>query len=759
MKRCGASGMLRRLGMVSGKDHSCDGSGAPEFSDKDLSLWKAVGFRGRKTAGTQRLGGKWRTILNRYRGVIPASALSYFFTIVNKCSVCCEAGIIEWLKEFGRVCTAATVHVGHGPWTYFCDVHVLGGYDTVLNRVDVMANIRDSVGLPLVSGLSDYEDVLRGHVRDALRNVRVDSGMDVAFADWVRFRDNWTVPGACNIGKHAILEVRRPGRGVKRAKAGGKLGKTLCLSDQELVRLATERCGAQILPFRKEDEPVKTRVVFGYDTRSYLRCSYADAFLGDLNANGSWTPLGCSVADRAQQRIDIWTRLGGSAERAVSLDQSSFDLNQPKWAVRMAIEEVFNRIIDCCHPELVEEVTKFKELELFAFDEARVGDVCMWGRGVPSGHKWTALVDTLLNRGECLIAAELRGVEVVRGLWQGDDGLVFEKGKATMSWADAYDKLGLVVNAAKTWVDSTSCEFLHEFYSASGVRAFPARAFRSVCWDKPVMGASSFLSGTERLNSRLDVLLKCARRGLYRMADEAVRMLTKRGLSAVHAKEVLCTSRNLGGLGWSDSMRRALVVKGSEVEYRHVSIVSPVFGSGSSGCFSFGALRRLGAHMPLPVSELVVSSRWVSPVAEVPVHDRLGRDTKLRLNWNFRDPVSDPWRRRLEMEWMLARGRDWCDALVPDECCRTSPLGAERAFRFASRWASERLNLDCELTTGESWCVLADLGNRMWMGLVACMVGSGNVMGMRKIDGYWLGLYRRIWRYQVLSKPLFKIRV
>lgn len=761
MRSVGSAGMLRKIGDVGRVEHDCTRDGLPKFSVKDDILWRQEQVPKGQRSCRWSITGKWRVVLLKYRDALDASASSYLDAACERGVVCCETGLIKYLTEVSRISIAATVHIGHGPWTYLCDVHVLGGYDSVLNRVDVMSNIAEQVGRPGSDSLFQHRGYLRNEMKKALRFIGVKTANRASFQAFLDFRDNWTGPGACNLGKAAILAISSRGK-TKNVKVRSKLGNLAGTTTQELFEWCTEKKGAQIKPFRKEDEPIKTRAVFGYDVRSFLRCAYVDHFFGDYNKNGTWTPLGCSTLQRGEQRIDIWSRLGlATGARAVSLDQSSFDLNQPKWIVRDAIELIFDRAIHCMPKVQADELKLLKEMELFAYDNAYVEGVCSWEKGVPSGHRWTALIDTVINRAECMLAAKIRGVRIDYGLWQGDDGLVFEQGIPRMSWAQAYQQLDLKVNENKTWVEDNACEFLHEFYTPKGVRAFPARAFRSVIWRKPLTGSSGFKGAEDYARERLDTFLKCSRRGLSGMAARTINLLSRKGLSKLQSLDVMRTSKAIGGLGWDNSGRATFEVVGGEVDVRRVSVVSNLANRHVGEWVEHGFLKRAGAMLPLPVKV----SRWRFKKLKLPsntVKLKGFKTAPLRLTWGCEDgdqQFGSPWMCQLGLEFAEAGRMRWRDDLVPSKVLRSSVLGCEKAYRLVSRYSGAKMSLENDRTIGESYAVLADWANRMWQGFLAYVVLSGQKNKTGGLSDDWLGFARDVFRTQLGWQLLTTIRV
>jgi len=113
-------------------------------------------------------------------------------------------------------------------------------------------------------------------------------------------------------------------------------------------------------------------------------------------------------------------------------------MSQTKKAVRYAMEAVFDAAILAARADLKAELTRMRDVELLAFDNAIVifrtpeGELRIeWKRGVPSGHAWTALIDTLINRAEAETVAEDLGVEILDARYQGDDAVLFTRTPTT----------------------------------------------------------------------------------------------------------------------------------------------------------------------------------------------------------------------------------------------------------------------------------------------------------------------------------------
>ena len=681
----------------------CTRTGSSKLSATNMSLMDSQLWRGGETgvkgvSGYFRcFGPKWGRILAAYFELVPKEARPQCARVLlrrQKAVVAsyCETCWIDRLKEVSVAATRTSITLGPGWWSYLCDIHVLGGYDTPLNRVDVLQGYEHVVGR---QGAGTDNARLRHFVDETVSRLKVRNPHEqIPFSKFIEFRDTWGLMGAATMGRPAEVYVKG-----KRQRVRGKFPSLLCMSDAEIITAARAARPALIYPFRKPDEPVKTRVVQSYDTCSYLRCSYADWMIADYNGAGAgaWTTLGMTQEHRAWWRFNLSTRLRSGEFVAVSLDQSHFDESQRKSLVRYALAAIWDRVITSARADLVPELTYLRDVELFSFDHAEVrvksssGErlLCSWEQGVPSGHKWTGLIDSVLNRAETLWVSEFLGYKLDVGLWQGDDAIVLaQKGGTASDWARGYAALGLEVNEHKTWVSSTRFEFLHELHGEEGAWGMPVRAARSILWKKPLVGSSGFSAPHVALAEHWADLLRAQRRGLrcWGIALRSVtRAFARSGISrpAVKAAAWLQTPSALGGGGWGSSGRLAGEWEAGKLRWQKVELRSPVrMSGGSERCRYRCAIRRLGFAAPLPFSPARFVLWRVAPISRTPpglarVVKRLPKTAWEAADYNRGIPA---WDRKIRLEDALnGHGRVTPD-LCPSHFVLKSPIGVDRAI-------------------------------------------------------------------------------
>jgi len=699
-------------------------------SRKDERLWR----RGVKSCDRQRcqelFGVKWGLALSRYFYLTGTSDLvDRFLPVFRLCRRNDEAEMIECFKEVSRLSTEYSVLCGFSPVSYLMDLHVLAGYDTVLNRVDVMQNIAREIGVEPAPIADHLQQRMMKRIAEIVSaNFRFGKSFG-NFSEFVGFRDAWSTPGATTL----------PGKVLLRAKDGstlgvkGKLATSLLFSDDYLVSNAKTLSGAVVKPFRKEDEKVKTRIVYGYDFFSFLRCSFIDSLMTGMEGAGEWCPIGYRSREKFAMRETLVSAASDVSNVCVSLDQSAFDTRQRKeW-----VSECIRSIYAACEAhyrtlgleDLADEVSCLMEAELFSFEHAHAGEV-PWKVGVPSGHKWTAVIDSVLNRAAAELVAEDLNFSVVCARYQGDDAVLIGRPGASLDFAGAYERLGLKVNSLKTWIARGAFDFLHEIYRDGLVMAFPARVGSSLVWKKPVMG-SFIQSKSARVFERAGDLLKGVRRGLIGckcVAEGMVRrFLDEVGVVRSRATELemLDTPRFLGGLGFGVDGRVRLSLSGGRVMWERYSLDSkiPVAYGGRSGLPAL--VDRLSQGVFLRTTPLSASLTRLRGLAKASGYSGFGDGKPLQRSFRWDEGVR--WSSQLRFESGV-RGYRFTGVLpIPDPRLRhvTSEV-AVRCYQVYERAVRGFTpSMEGPEDTGEQWSTIADKVNRMWAYSVFLLLYSG----------------------------------
>lgn len=243
----------------------------------------------------------------------------------------------------------------------------------------------------------------------------------------------------------------------------------------------------------------------------------------------------------------------------VPLDQSSFDNNQSK----STILAVLSAMGDTCL--VSESIPK---------DYARVwramwssmtttvplvemnGEHRRWENGVPSGWRWTALLDTILNIVSFRIARRYCreyydiGVPVGDATMQGDDVIFTTNSVGSVEALVAmYQTLGYKVHPHKTYISRERGEFLRRSYETDGITGYTPRTLLALRFRNPIVPMP--ISPAERLYSRLALWSLARQRGGEAgvCADLYIEDAVQAGIEASMASAFALTPATYGGAG------------------------------------------------------------------------------------------------------------------------------------------------------------------------------------------------------------------
>lgn len=182
----------------------------------------------------------------------------------------------------------------------------------------------------------------------------------------------------------------------------------------------------------------------------------------------------------------------------VPLDQKNFDQHQSL----ITIQAVMGAIGD--HMSQQDIPSEYAEVWAALWDSIFVigGTVTVgkkqfpWRNGLPSGWRWTAFLDTMLNLASCRIIQ--RVVEVMRGkpcimknlTVQGDDVIFGSDSLLAIRLVVAsYIKIGYEIHPMKTFLSDHRGEFLRRSYELQGITGYNTRTLLSIRFMNPIQDA------------------------------------------------------------------------------------------------------------------------------------------------------------------------------------------------------------------------------------------------------------------------------
>lgn len=564
-----------------------------EFSKRDMSLmkWRVDKFRS-KFLFDSHLPPKWVHLLSVWLETAPkeirSKLASYIFRLFPKLQqdyVYGEEDVINTLKAATTIIKRDIPDSLPGVPGFLIDLHQLGGYDTVLNDTSDLAStwcnaFDDATRLSKTKGRGIILHELDGYIESVVQEWGIStSSIDDLYsgATFLTDRGNWTVSGASTLpGIEVKMQTssRSGGYEYRSVELGGKELSCLPFSGEELwdYCVRDDGFGESSKPFEKGDEPAKGRVVVNHDIRSYLRCSFLEYFLG---RSPDWTALDKGT----ESLVGLHTTLKTALEcgTGVSLDYSGWDHSVVYDLVRLVLRQVEKMIIRAIANSNAQQWEKelamadvraaalceFNSLGSIKFRFANGESPTTTGGFLSSGHKWTALANTMLNRALFLYFSDKIGLSstVLTAAHQGDDVAVVLAGKDLQAanffvtrFSEEAKKLGFSINPLKTSVALHGVEFLRYWITNDGSFGYPGRMLKTLCWKKPDSG-TQVKKWLTNIQETVDSALVAERRGLENVGWLAARLVESyipRAISQPQRALLLRwlgTSVGLGGLG------------------------------------------------------------------------------------------------------------------------------------------------------------------------------------------------------------------
>ncbi|UQS94391.1 MAG: putative poly-capsid protein [Corcyphos virus 2] len=257
--------------------------------------------------------------------------------------------------------------------------------------------------------------------------------------------------------------------------------------------------------------------------------------------------------------LDLLAAVRDDSDWCVPLDQGAFDQHQSKKSIMVVFAAIFNHILPRIGSDEVSDVAAalWDSLNVKGAD-VHLGEVFSgrWVNGLPSGWRWTAVLDTLLNIGSFRVvvnlAGEIRGkrVSIRHHYAQGDDVIFTCPSLGDIrAILTIYGGLGYEVHPAKTYISKNRAEFLRRSYEPWGITGYAARTVGGLRFRNPIQEVP--LVKGERLYARLVQWHLAAIRGAR--PDMVSKMLmedcAQMGLSLYHCGCYFLTPSSVGGGG------------------------------------------------------------------------------------------------------------------------------------------------------------------------------------------------------------------
>jgi hypothetical protein len=173
-------------------------------------------------------------------------------------------------------------------------------------------------------------------------------------------------------------------------------------------------------------------------------------------------------------------------------------------------------------------------------------------KGILSGWRWTAFLDTMYNRAMLETAARLvPDAAILSSNAQGDDTQVeLRDVYGAHLVVAAYAALGFFVNPKKFFISRDRDEYLRQVYTQSFVAGYPARAINGILWRNPIVADPPV--GPTRLSEVLNawLIFYSRTRGLEPDWEQVIQDMS--GASRIakhHVRNWIYTPASMGGGG------------------------------------------------------------------------------------------------------------------------------------------------------------------------------------------------------------------
>jgi len=323
------------------------------------------------------------------------------------------------------------------------------------------------------------------------------------FEAFIREPSNWVTSGSSDIG---TLTYRDSAGKIRRLRRS-KLTTLLSLGTGQIYHLAlSERKSyAKVVP---KLELGKVRPVVNAGLISYLEMSFFDQWISSaLSSHPAFSMLQSST-----KMLQQWTDRMKSILRGLNLplDVGSFDHTVSR-RMLISIFRRMRRLIPSKHHKLFDKMTHI----LFNATYVTLGDKKIkYVKGILSGWRWTALLDSIVNYCQVLVCARMAGVSVTDLRVQGDDSdLQVKDQDAADAMYAALDFCNANVHRSKSYQSFTRSDYLRKVIYPDMVQGYPARAVPSLYLVNPISRRGPL--GPDRMQECLSRWNKLASRLVY----------------------------------------------------------------------------------------------------------------------------------------------------------------------------------------------------------------------------------------------------
>lgn len=484
--------------------------------------------------------------------------------------------ILTKLKDLSALAKKFQTDVFGERWKLLIDLHLLRDYVPAKQITDFKQDIEDWVVGDIPHEFEGEPGKFLEYLRLGVRRFFKDAPCrhepnPLTVPQWLSDPQNWARSGTSDGSR---LEVVTKGKRHRARKS--KWATALSSSLDKLLRVfwstAKQTNGAV-----QKRELGKVRAVLSGDNSNYLRMSFVSYWMEAMLAGHPHTTL---YYDSLQQ-LTLWYQMARGTENSLiklPLDEEEYDHRVTMPMLHVALDEVSNFIQDKCTngmaTELLNTVASIKR-------SITGGTVTVGGytvkvqKGVLSGWRWTAFIDTILNVGKleayrAIIYERTMSNPLNDYVSQGDD-VRMEIANASGAGAlyQCYIETGFKVNAQKFFAKTDCDEFLRQVAQPGLTAGYPARAIASLVFRNPV--TRELAKGEERMREQVSSWNTVMSRIGYDRPDQMKTDLARaNNLDVDIVNRYLSTPACVGGVGYESTKAETVMGIGIGKSHREI---------------------------------------------------------------------------------------------------------------------------------------------------------------------------------------------
>lgn len=681
------------------------------LSDQELGR---RGYRPEVSFLWEHLGPRWAPGFTIWSRVLPDAVREQCISVLR------SVGCMSWstsdqvfgvLKELSGLAKKGGDDLFPGYWKYLVDMVTMTAYVPPGSLESRLADVKGWVSSPMEHTLAgaDYDKLFRegvARVLDSAPHLGSSVVGSQTVEEFVSTRMAEATGGSSDFRGGVEYESDRGSWARPRRT---KVASFLSYSDDTLREWLTEPLTVSSTyevareVEKSERGKAKARSVIMSGDRTHWRMAFVGQVVESMMSSSSLSTLWMSPS----ATLEMWLRIQRSLGRTwqMPLDASSFDETVSASELRIVMEEVIALLERIGDSERAHTARLIAGTIVPDWSPASGGtSVSVDGvlvrvrKGVLSGWRWTAWIDTVVNLARVFgLAKYTRSYgysDPVSVVGQGDDDqLSFTHPEDAAALYLAYREANIDVNPSKFFLAEGRDEFLRIVVEVDKVAGYPARGIGAVLWKSPL--SSRPRPGPERIRETFELWNLLACRGMDPTVCFSMALDDASSSNELPIKTVRCialTPATVGGSG---------VYLGRYYTGRWLSVTpsQPTFGTRFRGISE-----SVGSWLPQGLRAAVVNE-YASTNLTMP---------KVKVEWKphrvFRPPNIKMW------EGTLPRGarvrtsppmtvRSPLMAILVGQCFRT--MSWEDAHATVSSFIDPRFK-------DVSVRVLRDMGKAAW---------------------------------------------